>query len=262
MRVCLCTISFREKLLEVALEAAARLGFPAVELWGREPHVPEIYDESRVRGIRDMVAERGLSIPVFGSYLYFGKTIHREDNITLLDTLHTAHGLRAPVVRVWASDVPSAQASPEVWKKTVAEAQEACDRAAKMNIVFAAEMHDNTLADTGPSAKRLVEEIGRDNFRLNFQISTDPEEDQLERLEAVLPYVVHLHAQNFVFEGPSEERRWLRRQLTDGVTDYRPLAARLKAAGYEGHLAVEFAAVEGDGREASLKADLEYLASL
>jgi sugar phosphate isomerase/epimerase len=259
MHVCLCTISYRERLLDVALEAAARIGFEAVELWGREPHVAEEYDESRIKGIRHMVEELGLKAPVYGSYLTFGKNSHREDSVTLLDTLHTAHGLHTPIVRVWASDVTSAAASAEVWERTVAEAQEACDRAAKMNVIFAAEMHESTLADTGPSALRLVEAVNRPNFRLNFQVSTDFGEDQLARLEMVLPYVVHMHCQNFV---PHNHDGYKRTLVSGGAFDYRPLMDRLKDAGYTGRVAVEFAAEEGAGKEPSLKQDLEYLASL
>jgi len=261
MRVCLCTISLREKLLDVALDIAAELGFEAIELWGREPHVSEIFDESRLRSIRQMAQQRNLAIPVFGSYLYFGKTTHREESVQLVDTLHTAYGLHTSIVRVWASDVASAQASAQVWEKTIREAQEACDRAHKMKIVLAAEMHDNTLADTALSARRLVEEINRPNFGLNYQALSRPGiEDPLERLEYVLPYVVHVHCQNFI--PINSEPGYKRVPLEEGYIDYRALVRRLHEAGYEGHLAIEFAAEEGKGKEASLKRDLEYLRSL
>lgn len=261
MEVCLCTISYRERLLDMALDVAARLGFKAVELWGREPHVTEEYDESRIRVIRQMAEERGLKLPVLGSYLTFGKTAHPEDAASLVDTLHNAHGLKTPIVRVWASDVASANASAEVWKKTIEEAREACDRAHKMNVVFAVEMHDATLADTGATAKRLIEEVDRPNFRINYQVASRSDvEHPLERLELVLPHVVHVHCQNFV--AANGDPGYKRVPLAAGYVDYKPLVQRLKAAGYEGHLAVEFSAEEGDGKEASLKKDLEYLSSL
>jgi sugar phosphate isomerase/epimerase len=262
MRICLCTISYREKLLEVALEAARGIGFTAVELWGREPHVSEEYDESRVRGVRRMAEERSLSLPVFGSYLVFGKTQSREDTIGLADTLHTAHGLRTPIVRVWASDVGSGQASDAVWRRTVDEIREACDRAAKMSVVFAAEMHDATLADTGASALRLVEEVGRANFRLNFQVGNLDSEDQLSRLEAVVPYVVHVHCQNSLPAKLEGGGRYERAHLDEGVVDYPSLVARLRAADYQGHFAIEFAADEGEAKERSLRRDLAFLTGL
>jgi sugar phosphate isomerase/epimerase len=262
MRICLCTISYRERLLEIALDAARDMGFEAVELWGREPHVSEEYDESRVRGVRKMVEDRSLRLPVLGSYLVFGGTQVREDPISLADALHTAHGLRTPVVRVWASDVASADATDTVWQKTVSELQEACDRAAKMNVIFAAEMHDATLADTGATARRLVEEVARANFRLNFQVGNLETEDQFSRMEAVLPYIIHVHCQNFGPPEPGGGGKYHRVQLEDGLIDYAPLVARLRQAGYEGYFAVEFAAEEGDGKQRSLRRDLAYLTSL
>ncbi|MEN6305960.1 MAG: sugar phosphate isomerase/epimerase family protein, partial [Armatimonadia bacterium] len=182
-----------------------------------------------------------------------------DDNVTLVDTLHNAHGLRTPIVRVWASDVGSAKATPEVWKCVIEEAQQACDRAAKMNVIFAAEMHDGTLADTGPTARRLVEEVNRPNFRLNFQVGNYDQEDQLQRLEEVLPYVVHMHCQNFV-KG-NGDGQYKRVQIADGFVDYPSLFGRLKASGYAGHVAVEFAAEEGENKEQSLRKDLEYLSA-
>ena len=262
MRICLCTISYRERLLEVALDVARDIGFAAVELWGREPHVSEEYDESRVRGVRRMVEERSLGLPVFGSYLVFGRSQNREDSIGLADTLHTANGLRAAIVRVWASDVGSGQASDAVWRKTVDEIQEACDRAAKMSVVFAAEMHDATLADTGASALRLVEEVGRANFRLNFQVANLDTEDQLSRLEAVLPYVVHVHCQNSLPADLEGGGRYERAHLEEGVVDYAALVARLRVADYQGYFAIEFAADEGEAKERSLRRDLAFLAGL
>lgn len=262
MQLCLCTISYREKLLESALEAAQQGGFSAIELWGREPHISEEYDESRVRGVRRMVEERGLNLAVFGSYLRLGATQNRDDNVGLASTLHTAHGLRVPLVRVWASDVGSAQASESVWERTVEEAREACDRAAKMNALFAAEMHDDTLADTGASARELVERVGRANFRLNFQVGNFDHEDQLSRLQLVLPFVVHVHCQNFRPGGAGSGGKYIRCQLADGMVDYAPLVATLRGQGYAGCLAVEFAADDGDRKIISLRKDAQYLASL
>lgn len=261
MQLCLCTISYREKLLEVALEAAQQAGFTAVELWGREPHISEDYDESRVRGVRKMVEEKGLHLAAFGSYLCLGKTQTREDSIGLASTLHTAHGLRVPLIRVWASDVGSAGASESVWERTVGEIQEACDRAAKMSVLFAAEMHDATLADTGASARELVERVGRANFRLNFQVGNFDREDQLVRLEQVLPYVVHMHCQNVV-AGNNGGSKYVRAPLAEGIVDYAALIETLRRQGYAGCLAVEFAADDGERKEASLRQDAHYLASL
>ncbi len=263
IKIALCTIAFREKLLEVALDAAAELGFDGVEIWGREPHISEIFDENRVRATAKMAHSRNLELPVFGSYFQAGVTKPQDDDyIRLADALHIARCLRTPIMRIWASDVPSARAGQDVWDRTVRETQHACDRAADLNITLAAEMHDNTLCDTGASARRLVELVDRDNFRLNFQLAAlDYGESALERLKQVLPYIVHMHAQNYqrVRSRGNEVRRV---PLADGVWDYRTVVEKLREANYAGYIAVEFSSADGDGKLPSLARDLQFLRSL
>jgi len=262
-RIALCTIAFRERLLEDALDMAAQLGFPGVELWGREPHVSENYDYNRTRLVRKMCEERGLEIAALGSYVRFGTTRKNSDAAPLVDTLQTARTLRTPIVRVWASDVPSDQADEKLWKQVIAEARDAAERSKGLGITLAVEMHDDTLADTADSALRLVEEVECDNFRLNFQPSAwQRDEDVLQRLEKVLPYVVHCHAQNFSKLATGEFDGFKRAPLRDGLLDYRAIIDKLLSAGYTGWISVEFSPVEGDGKMKALADDLAFLREL
>lgn len=262
-RLALCTIAFRERLVEDVLDLAKALGFEGVELWGREPHVSEVYDYNRARLCRRMCEERGLEVAALGSYLRFAPTKKNSDSTSLLDTLRTAHTLRAPIVRVWASDVPSAKADEELWAQVVAEAREAARRSRRLGLVLAAEMHDDTLCDTAQSACRLVEEVGCDNFRLNYQVATRRGcENPLERLKKVCDYVVHVHAQNFFRLSTADGEGLKRAPLRDGLVDYGALVPLLRRKGYTGWISVEFAPVEGDGKVDAVAADLAYLRRL
>ncbi|MGD9496201.1 MAG: sugar phosphate isomerase/epimerase family protein [Armatimonadota bacterium] len=260
MKTALCTIAFRERLLEYSLDLACEAKLDGVEIWGREPHISEEYDASRVAAARKMVTSRGLEVAVFGSYLRLGAI--SNENMRLRDVLQIAAGLEAPVVRVWASEVGSAQASEELWKRTVEECREAAVAAAKMGMKLAAEMHSNTLADTGASARRLVEEVGHEGFGLNFQASPRiDEEDAMTRLECTLPFILHVHAQNYApLDGDIE--RVERVGLADGIIAYAPLVRRLREAGYQGYLAVEFSPSNTEDKRAAIMRDLQYLRSL
>ncbi len=262
IKVILCTIAYRDRLLDYVLDVAADLGFDGVEVWGREPHISEQFDENRVQAVRRMTKERGLATPVLGSYLCFGATNERlEGKIELHDTLHTARCLGTPLVRVWASDVGSAQASDAVWKTTIQAIRAACEQAAKLGITLTAEMHEGTLTDTAPTAKRLVEDVDSEYFRLNYHVSTHDEPDTpLEQLQMILPYVVHMHAQNYT--SLQSEDGIEHAALNGGAIDYAPLVGELKAAGYNGCIAVEFSWAEGDSKREALAADLAYLRSL
>jgi len=262
IRIILCTIAYRDRLLDHVLDVAADLGFDGVEIWGREPHISEQFDESRIQAVQRMLQQRNLIAPVLGSYLQFGCTNPRvEGNIELEDALHTARCLGTPLIRVWASDIGSGDATEAIWETTAMELQQACDQAQKLGIVFAAEMHTDTLTDTGPSAKHLVELVDRDNFRINYQAASNTEpQTPLERLQTVMPYVVHMHAQNYA--SLSSEGQPRRVPLSDGAIDYRPLVKHLRDASYHGCIAVEFAWMEGEGKREALAADLSYLKSL
>jgi len=262
IRIILCTIAYRDRLLDHVLDVAADLGFDGVEIWGREPHISEQFDENRVKAVQRMIRQQGLMVPVLSSYLRFGCTKTRaEGTVELEDTLHTAHCLGTEIVRVWASDVPSAQATEAVWEATIRQCQQACDQASKLGITLAVEMDRRTLADSGAAARRLAESVKRDNLRLNYHVGPDMAvQTPLEQLQSVMPYVVHMHAQNYARLTGGDEVRYM--PLGDGAIDYRPLVNQLRESGYTGCIAVEFSWVEGEGKREALAADLSYLKSL
>ncbi len=265
LKVVLCTIAFREKLLDDALDAAHKLGFEGIEVWGREPHIGERYDENRVRAAQKMIQAKELSVPVLSSYLRMGMTgPPPEDAVELTDTLHSARQLKARLVRVWMSDVASAKATEAVWTKTVAETRHACDCAAKLGLGLIAQMHDGTLADTGDASRRLVEEVERGNFGVIYRVATwDNGESPVERLQKVLPYVRHVHARNYASPLPSRsDTPPAKAPLGSGVIDYRRIVGTLREAGYDGHIAIEFAYKDGDAKKAALAEDLAFLRSL
>lgn len=257
--ILMCTIACRDKLLDYALHLARKLGFDGVEVWGREPHVPEKFDENRMRATRKLLDSLGVVPHVLGSYLTFGRT-RTDGDLQLSDTLHVARWLKTQIIRVWASDVSSRDASPELWQRTVREAQEACDRAAKLDMTLVVEMHAGTLADTTESALRLVEDVGKDNFRLNFQVCAhDNGERPEDRLRATLPWVAHVHAQNYRRLAALEGDPVQRAPLSAGVIDYRVLVYMLREFGYQGCIAVEFAYDETGDKEKVLGEDLAFL---
>jgi len=259
--IALCTIAFRERLLEYSLDLAAEVGFQGVEVWGREPHISEEYDKNRVAAAGRMVSERGLKVAVFGSYLKFGAT-NDDERLELKDVLRIAAGLGAPIVRVWASDVGSDEADDALWRRTIDEAGEAASRAAKMGLTLAVEMHSKTLCDTGATTRRLLDAVNCPAFGANYQASSrHRDETALERLELALPRVVHMHAQNFVPLNAGSDRVE-RVGLADGIVEYGPLLGLLRKSGYEGFISVEFAPSAAADKREAIARDYHYLRSL
>lgn len=264
MKLGLCTIAFREKLLEDALNIARQIGFDGVEIWGREPHISATYDDRRVRAARKMVESRGLTVAMFGSYLRLGAPApDEEEEVTVEAALQTTQALGAPLCRVWAGDVSSKKAGKEKWRKVTEELERACAMAANMDVVLAVEMHSGTLADTARSTLRLLKDVGADNLKVNYQASFGKDaEDPRRRLRSVLPHVVNVHAQNCRPARASQDGKLELVPLADGTVDYGRLVQILSDAGFDGFVAVEFIPPSAPNKVTGLARDYEYLRSL
>ncbi|MFQ6097962.1 MAG: sugar phosphate isomerase/epimerase family protein [Armatimonadota bacterium] len=262
MKMGLCTIALREKLLEDVLNIAKDTGFEGVEIWGREPHISETFDEGRVLAARHMVKSRDLAISMFGSYLRFGAPPppNGQRNVTSEDALLTTQALGTRLCRVWAGDRGSAEASRAYWDRVVEEMSHACDLASNLDIELAIEMHDNTLADTGESTVRLIEEVGAPNLKANYQASFRAGHDgPYERLEAVLPYVVNVHAQNYSHIAANPSRKLRMVSLERGVVEYERIVGMLAVNGYDGYICVEFVPPGARSKERALSRDRDFL---
>ena len=62
MKIGLCTIAFSELPLEEVLNISEEYSFDGVEIWGKEPHTPEEYDEDYPD--YDLVATVGETITI------------------------------------------------------------------------------------------------------------------------------------------------------------------------------------------------------
>ena len=259
-----CTIAWRDKLLDHAVSAARKIGFDGLEVWGREPHTPDKFDETRLRAARKMIELSGLKVAVLSSYLRFGMTRNDSSAVQIGDTLHIAHSLKTPVVRVWASDVASRAATPAVWKQTISEARVAAEHAAKLEITLVMEMHPGTLADTAQSALKMIHEVDHPAFRINYQVNSfNDGQSPEERLEMVLPWVRHMHAQNYDQLTLHDLDAPRRVPLASGIANYPRLIGILRQAGYQGSISVEFAYDESvKGKQVALEDDLRFLRAL
>lgn len=266
MKLSLCTIAFRERLLEDAINIAQQIGFDGVEIWGREPHISENFDERRVRAARKMIEDRNLEICGLGSYLRFrggAAPDEEDDSPDLPSVLHTARVLGAPTVRVWAGSCPSARARKRDWKLCVQELQDACEKAANVGADIAVEMQSGTFADTAASANRLLDDVAAPNLKLNYQPGNGlPPEDPVKRLRSVVHRLASVRVRNYdrLLSDP-DDRQYIV-PLAEGVFDYRKLISILREADFEGYIGVEAISAKASDKVDALKAEYEYLRAL
>ncbi len=252
MDIGLCTIAFRDRPIDEALDVAVEAGFDGVEIWGQQGHLPPSVSPASATQIRQFVDDRGLKVFAYGSYL---RVLSEDYGMQLRPVLNTTAALGAPIVRIWAGATPSAEAGHAQVDEAVGQLRELCHMAAEVGVTVAFENHDGSLADSAEMILHLIERTGADNLKTYYQPSwRSGAGDFYESLERLLPHVVNIHAQNF--RGHHKQRT----PLADGDADYERIFRILREGQYDGPIEVEF--VEGPDPEGWARRDQEYLRSL
>ncbi|XHR28886.1 MAG: sugar phosphate isomerase/epimerase family protein [Chthoniobacteraceae bacterium] len=231
-----CSLALRERPVFEAVEAIARAGFKGVELW--YAHIERLTPGELV-DLRERCRARGLSIPVLSPYFAFTRGRERalESLRTAEKVLEAARVLGVKKIRTFIDcgpdGLPSSQATPGQWKAACEGLRELC--ALDESREFVVETHEWTLADTLPSVRRVLEETGAPNLRLNYQASRDfLERGFLQCLEELLPVISHLHWEQ-VREG--DELTYLEEP---GLIDFPAIMRLLLSRGYRGTASVEY----------------------
>ena len=186
----LVSITFRKLSPRQVVDAAAAAGLAGIE-WGGDVHVPH-GNLGQAAEVRNMTVDAGLSVAAYGSYYRAGAS--EAAGLAFESVLETARALGAPVIRVWAGPVGSADTDAATRACIVADSRRIAVLAARAGIVVASEYHGGTLTDTDVSTTTYLAEVGHENFRTYWQprVGRDVEE-AAAGLTLVLPQLAHLH---------------------------------------------------------------------
>ena len=246
MEAGLVSVTFRKETYETVLDYCVGSGLSCVE-WGSDIHVPA-GDMERARAVKEASDRAGVRICSYGSYYQLGEY---EDVVAVFRPyLETALVLGAPIIRVWAGKIGSADATEEYYERIVEEMKRLCDMTEPHQITLAFEFHKNTLADTADSALWLCREIDRKNFGMYYQQKPEnsPEEN-CATLEKLMPYLKMVHV--FYYENR------MKKSLQDegGVDFWTRIIGRIKEEQVQVNLLLEFlkdSSLEGLKREADV----------
>lgn len=231
-----CSIALRDKPVFEAVQEIANAGFSSVEVW--HPHISKL-DGSALRELARRCSELDLGIPVIAPYFSFtqGPEAVRESLKTAEHALNAARILGAKNIRtfidVGRDGLPSCKAGESHWRGALEGLAQLCRLDPSVN--FVVETHENTLADTLPSVRRIFENIHAANLRLNFQANRDfLSRGYMGCLRELYPLIAHLHLQQVRKDGSEtyvEE---------SGEIDFQELITFLGAWGYAGNASVEY----------------------
>jgi len=157
----LVSVTFREKKPEEIIKLCVQNGLLGVE-WGENAHVMP-GDPKGAAALRQKTLDAGLAVAAYGSYYRLCT------GMDFAPTLVSAKALGAPVIRVWAGNIPSADADEAYRAAAAKEAALIADQAAGEGIKIAFEWHKNTLTDTNGSAMDLLARANHPNIYCLWQ---------------------------------------------------------------------------------------------
>jgi 3-dehydroshikimate dehydratase len=231
-----CSIAFRDEPLDQVIPRLAAIGYDGIEVFFK--HV-EGRDNTDLSALRQQADLHRVRLPVFSPYfsLTRGQKEYDETLLSAARAVEAARVLGAGKIRTFTDvgpdGLPSAQATPEQWKQAIRglQAITALDR----GIDFVVETHPNTLADTLPTTRRLLEDVAAPNLKINFQACDDFLRAGLqESFDALAPWIKHLHLQQI---DDSRQHTWIEEP---GLIDFPSFVGHVVRSGYAETLSVEY----------------------
>lgn len=257
------------------IRKAAELGYPAVELMGKRPHLSVLdTDEAELARIRRTAEECGVEIATIAGYTDFtaGRTAAEVPLVEMQvayvrELARMARALGAKIIRVFTGYTTDPESCWADWDKCVAAVRECAEVAAEHGIIIGVQNHH----DVGVGWRSYIEfldDVAHPNCRAMF----DPWSPALQGADlrecalALAPRMVQTTLADYV--------RLERFRYVPGLVNYEPMTAMvravplgegfldlegffagLKEGGFDGYVAYEMCSpLRGGGSEENLDA--------
>ncbi|HUE12843.1 MAG TPA: sugar phosphate isomerase/epimerase family protein, partial [Planctomycetaceae bacterium] len=162
--------------IEDFLRKAAALGYPAVELAGKRPHLSVLDYRTResVAAIRHAAEAAGIEIATIAAYTDFTagrespEVPQQEIQLAYLRQLaQLANWLGAKIVRVFSGYMTTSQQLAADWERVVRSLREAADIAAEYGVVLGLQNHHD-LGVTADGMAELMADVGHPQLKAMF----------------------------------------------------------------------------------------------
>lgn len=273
--------------LEEFLDKARALGFDAVELMAKRPHLSLLDCDAAARArLRDKLASLNLDVACLAGYTDFSiggehpEIPTREMQVLYVAELaRLARDIGSRLVRVFTGYSSPHLSPDQCWNVCVESLRECSRRAAEFGVTIGVQNHHDTALHHA-SLRELLDEVNEPNCKAMFDAwaPTLQGADLAEAVRAMAPYAVYTTVADYVrrprFSYVPSLINYVRETdamravpMGEGVIDYRTFFRTLAESGYNGYVAYEMCSpVRGGGSEANLdrcaKRFLEYMADL
>lgn len=257
------------------LEKAKELGYPAVEIGGKRPHlsVLDYPDEAALAEVRAAIERLGIEVATIAGYTDFtsgrqaAEVPYVEMQVAYVAQLaRIARSLGAKIVRVFSGYYTSSDSYQRDWTTCVVALREAAAAAAEFGVTLGLQNHH----DVGVSVEayeELLDDVGHPNLRAMF----DPWSialhgaDLHQAARRLAPRMVQTTLADYVrlerYQYRPELVNYQRLDppavravpLGEGFLDLDAFFAGLKEGGFDGYVAYEMCSpLRGGGSEANL----------
>jgi sugar phosphate isomerase/epimerase len=271
--------------LEAFLERARTLGFEAVMLMAKRPHLSVLdYDADGRRRLRQQLQRLGLRVACLAGYTDLSLGAERPDVparemqfLYVRELSRLAQDLGCNLVRVFTAFDHPAATPDQQWGWCVAGLRECARLAAAFGVTVGVQNHHDT-AVHHDSLFDLLEEVGEPNCQAMFDAWAPALQgvDLTAAVRRMAPYLVHTTVADYVrrprFRYQPTLVNYVRETdavravpMGEGFIDYRGFFKALQEAGFQGHVAYEMCSpLRGGGGEENLdrcaRRFLEYMA--
>ncbi|OGV73503.1 MAG: isomerase [Lentisphaerae bacterium RIFOXYB12_FULL_65_16] len=246
--------------LEEFIPHAKALGYSAVELMGKRPHLsPLDYRGKKVEALGRLCRKHKVRVACVAGYTNFtggaeaGEVPFADMQVQYVESLAAlARELDCDLVRVFTSYERSDLPMAEQWNRTVRALQDCCDRAAPYGVTIGIQNHHDIAVHS-----RALAEMRRDVGRANCALMLDPwspclrNEELFETAKGLAPQVVYTTLADYVrlpryqYQPTLINYRTIDLDLVravpmgEGDLDSATFIKGLKAGGFDGPIAYE-----------------------
>jgi sugar phosphate isomerase/epimerase len=263
MKIALFSQSLFSLDLAEAIATTARIGFSAIELACTSPH----FDIETARREPDRVAgqvrDAGLTVAALSLFTRFTDPECLDDQVDAAGIyIRLAPLFGTKLLKLTPGPPASATATAEHWHTLSAAVDRLVPLARGAGVRLAFETHMRQLTDTSASSQRLLALAPTDAVGLTVDFSnlSFAGEKMADVVRALKDRMLHTHVKNGYVD---PQGGWHFQALDEGLTDYAEVLTLLRAADYEGYLAIE--CLGEDARREPVETarrDLEILLSL
>lgn len=254
------------------LHKAARLGYPAVELMGKRPHLSVLDgDDSQVTEVRRVASQLGIEIATVAAYTNFtmgcrSEVPSVEIQVAYVRTLaEMAAKLGARIVRVFTGYGTEAEGGSGDWDLCVQAVRECAEVAARCGVILGVQNHHDVGVAVA-SYEEFLDDVGHPNCRAMF----DPwapalhGEDLRAAARRLAPRMVqttladYVRLPRFAYQPGLVNYKRLDDMvravpLGEGFLDLEGFMAGLREGGFDGYVAYEMCSrLRGGGSEENL----------